>query len=480
MPQRILRNGLPVLVPTAGTSLAQSPDINQLKSKLSELEKMMQELRQQIAGVEEAQNTPARSLVTPQPQAEVSTPLIPTEHIGDLTRTREVASENPESAARIDNEPMNRALRGYFRIPGTGTLMKFGGFVKTDIFVDANQAGSYYGGCVPSSFPSSEQPHTQNSTVSMRPSRFSVEFRQPAHAGEGTVKGFLEYDFLGNYERTSFRMLQFYAQYKSLLAGQTWSAFGDPDAFPHTLEFEGPPGMMGTRQPAVRYTHPLNKANSIGLSVEKSGTDTPFSTQYGSPVGSSLWPDLIGFYRYENDHGHLYFAAVSRSVGGVIPNTTTPDLRNHVQGWGGSVSRVWALGRSKDNIVFQAIIGKGISNYYNDNFGLGSDVGFNSLRTLAATPTGSGTFGYQHYWSKMVRSTFSYGYTQINNTAADPGTNYHSSHYATGNFMIQPTTSLLFGAEYVYGSLERKNGFKWVAPRIQASVTYYLNRYPKE
>jgi hypothetical protein len=80
----------------------------------------------------------------------------------------------------------------------------------------------------------------------------------------------------------------------------------------------------------------------------------------------------------------------------------------------------------------------------------------------------------------MVRSTFSYGYTQINNTAADPGTNYNVSHYATGNIMVQPTTSLLFGAEYVYGSLERKNGFKWVAPRIQASVTYYLNKYPRE
>ena len=29
-------------------------------------------------------------------------------------------------------------------------------------------------------------------------------------------------------------------------------------------------------------------------------------------------------------------------------------------------------------------------------------------------------------------------------------------------------------------TLERKDGFKWVAPRIQASVTYYLNKYPKE
>jgi hypothetical protein len=69
---------------------------------------------------------------------------------------------------------------------------------------------------------------------------------------------------------------------------------------------------------------------------------------------------------------------------------------------------------------------------------------------------------------------------KINNTAADPGTNYRLSHYATGNLMVQPWTSVVFGAEYVYGSLERKNGFKWVAPRVQASMTYYLNKYPKE
>ena len=142
---------------------------------------------------------------------------------------------------------------------------------------------------------------------------------------------------------------------------------------------------------------------------------------------------------------------------------------------------MWGLPFLKnDNVVLQLVFGKGISNYYNDNFGLGSDVGFDARGRLVATPTGSGEVGYQHYWTKLVRSTFSYGYTRINNTAADPGTNYHISHYATGNFIIQPSPSLLFGAEYIYGSLERKDGFKWVAPRIQASVTYYLNIYPKE
>jgi hypothetical protein len=467
-----------VLVASASLP-AQTADLEQLKAKLSQLEQMMQDLKGQITAAEQAQKPPGIVSAATPATVPASAPVPqPPEHIGDLTRTREVASENGDSAPRINNENIDPALRGYFRLPGTGTLIKMSGFIKTDVFVDTNRAGSYYGAYVPSSFPDSPEPHSVNATVSMRPSRFGIEFLQPVGSGQDTVKAFLEYDFLSNYDRNSLRLRQFYAQYKNFLAGQTWSAFGDPDAFPDTLEFEGPPGTMGLRQPQLRYTIPVSKANSFGISVEKSGTDTPFSTQYGTPIGTSLRPDLVGFYRYENSHGHLYFAGVSRSVGGVVPNTTSPDLRNHVEGFGGSLSGVW--GGTKNNVVFQAIIGKGISNYYNDNFGLGSDVGGAANGKLVATPTGSGEVGFQHYWTKLVRSTFSYGYTQINNTAGDPGTNYHISHYATGNFIVQPSPSFLLGAEYVYGSLERKDGFKWVAPRIQFSMTYYINKYPKE
>jgi DcaP outer membrane protein len=458
---------------------AQSPDLNELKAKLQQLEQMMQDLKGQITAAEESQNAPGKPFVAPTPQAnKVPLAQVPTEHMGELTLTREAANQNAESAPRINNEEMDPALRGFFRLPGTGTLIKFGGFIKTDVFVDTNQAGSYYGAYVPSSFPSSDQPHTVNATVSARPSRFFAEFRQPVGDGTDSVKGYFEFDFLSNYDRNSLRLRQFYAQYKNLLAGQAWSAFSDPDAFPDTLEFEGPPGMIAVRQPMIRYTQPLNKENSLGISVEKSGTDTPFSTQFGTPVGSSLRPDLIGFYRYENQHGHLYFAGISRSVGGVIPNSTVPDLKNHVEGYGGSLSGVW--GGSKNNVVFQAVFGKGISNYYNDNFGLGTDVGFDAQGHLVATPTGTGEIGFQHFWTKMLRSTFSYGYLQINNNAGDPGTAYHISHYATANLILQPSVSWLVGAEYIYGSLERKDGFKWIAPRIQASITYYLNKYPKE
>jgi len=115
----------------------------------------MQELQKEIAEAESVQGPPGAPLVAPQSRSP-STPLpqLPTDHLGDLTRLREVANQDGESAARINNEELDPSLRGFFRLPGTGTLMKFGGFVKTDVFVDTNQAGSYYGACVPSSFPS--------------------------------------------------------------------------------------------------------------------------------------------------------------------------------------------------------------------------------------------------------------------------------------------------------------------------------------
>ena len=472
------------LVVPAG--LAQTPTVQDLQNQLRQFEestqKTIQDLKAQIVALQQAQRPPSAAPRAPAATQTQEVPEVhfPVEYYGTETRTRNTAGENEVGAPRIDNEPLDPALKGFFHLPGTSTYMKFGGFVKTDLFYDLNYAGTYYGAYVPSSFPSSPTPHSENSTVSMRPTRFSWETRQGTLDNSGNeVKVYFEFDFLSNYDRNSFRLRQFYGQYKNFLAGQTWSAFSDPDAFPDTLEFEGPPGIIGLRNPQFRYTQPINKHHSVGVSIEKSGTDTPFSTQFGTPIGTSKFPDLIGFYRYENNHGHLYAATLFRNVGGIVPNEQVFNLARHTGAFGASLSGVWGLPWKRDNVVFQLVVGKGISNYYNDNFGLGTDVGFAADGHLVATPTGSGTFGYTHNWTKVLRSTVSYGYLRINSPAGDPATTYHVSNYATVNLIVQPTVRILFGAEYIYGSLERKDGFKWIAPRIQASMTYYINKYPQ-
>ncbi len=271
-----------ILIVPAG--LAQTPTVQDLQTQLRQFEestqKTIQDLKAQIAAMQQAQKTAAAAATAAVAAQAQEVPVVhtPAEYYGTETRTRNTAGQNEVGAPRIDNEPLDPKLRGFFHLPGTSTYMKFGGFVKTDLFYDLNYAGTYYGAYVPSSFPSSPTPHTQNSTVSMRPTRFTWETRQGTlDNSENEVKVYFEFDFLSNYDRNSIRLRQFYGQYKNFLAGQAWSAFSDPDAFPDTLEFEGPPGMIAARFPQFRYTQPINKHHSVGVSIEKSGTDTPFS-----------------------------------------------------------------------------------------------------------------------------------------------------------------------------------------------------------
>ena len=52
----------------------------------------------------------------------------------------------------------------------------------------------------------------------MRHSRFSWETRHAnLNNSTNTVKAYFEFDFLGNYDRTSLLLRQFYGQYKNLL-----------------------------------------------------------------------------------------------------------------------------------------------------------------------------------------------------------------------------------------------------------------------
>jgi hypothetical protein len=117
--------------------LAQPPTVQDLQSQLRQFEestqKTIQDLKAQIAALQQAQKPQGAvpsSPVAPQ-TSEVPVVHFPVEYYGTETRTRETAGENQVGAPRIDNEPLDPKLRGFFHLPGTSTYMKFGGFVKT-------------------------------------------------------------------------------------------------------------------------------------------------------------------------------------------------------------------------------------------------------------------------------------------------------------------------------------------------------------
>jgi hypothetical protein len=69
------------------------------------------------------------------PPAKVPLPELPTTYVDDPNRKCEVANQDPEGAARLDAEDVDPSVRGFFRLPGTLTLIKFAGFVKTDLLL---------------------------------------------------------------------------------------------------------------------------------------------------------------------------------------------------------------------------------------------------------------------------------------------------------------------------------------------------------
>ena len=128
--------GSAVFLCATQSGLAQKPpqDLQQLKAQLQQVEEKVQQLvevtrtlRGEIAAAEQARTPPGTPLpVAPSGPARIPPPQLQhPNYIGKETRQRQTVSEFPEEAPRIDNEELDPTLRGFFRIPGTQTLVKF-------------------------------------------------------------------------------------------------------------------------------------------------------------------------------------------------------------------------------------------------------------------------------------------------------------------------------------------------------------------
>jgi hypothetical protein len=112
--------------------------------------------------------------------------------------------------------------------------------------------------------------------------------------------------------------------------------------------------------------------------------------------------DFVLRYRHETDDNHLNTAALVRSIGGVDNRT---GQGSHVFGYGVMGSGLCRL-QDKDNFLFQAVYGQGVTRYFNDTGGLHLDAGFTSIGTIKAQPAYEGHASIQHWWNDKWRSNF--------------------------------------------------------------------------
>ena len=465
----LLAGLLALLIPVGASaqSSAQEPSVTDLQKQLQEMRTLMDKMQNRINELEKDKSNARANPTTQTVSQKTDLPQAPSSpHVGEATANYETFSEDPVAAARYNNVPLDPKYHGYFILPGTQTLLRIGGFFKTDLSYDPKPAGDP-DQFIPSSMPIPAISGVRNSNVMIRATRLNFDFRIP-NTRLGDARFFIEGDFFGT-NATTPRLRHAYAQVRNLLLGQTFSNFMDPDITPDTLDIRGPTGWVNLRNPQVRYGFALNKRTTLWASLEKPTSDLEVKTPQFTSQPNSPTPDATIRLRQEFDCGHWQVASVFRSIAAFLPNGQT----GKVFGWGVSGSGKFRI-LGKDNVLFQGAYGRGISRYVQDASGLGIDAAVVSVADphLRATPGVGIVAAYQHYWSKSLRSNVIYGQAQVTNTAFQPKSTFHKTQYGSVNVIWNPFGSLEVGAQYHYGWKELKDGEKGNASRFQLSLKY--------
>jgi DcaP outer membrane protein len=464
-------------LPAAAAAQSNSSDQNvqELRKQLDELRAQMNQLQSRLNDLESTKTSEAAApstVPTSQQQGTIEAAKPPLQgqtspQVGNATATYEEFSEDTVAAPRFDNIPLDPKYSGFFRLPGTQTILKIGGYFKTDFIYDLKPAGNT-DSFIPSSIPIPTVVGVNNATVSIRPTRLSLDFRVPS-TRVGEVRFYVEGDLFGT-NATTPRLRHAYAQAGNFLVGQTFSNFMDPDAFPDTLDFQGPNGMVSVRNPQLRYGFALSPSTTLYIAVEKPSSDVAFKTPQFSSQPDAPSPDGTIRLRQEFEGGHFQIAGVFRSIAAFLPDGRT----DSVFGWGLNAS-VGLKTFGTDNAIFAVASGHGISRYLQDTSGLGIDaepILTGTTAHLEATPAVGVEAAYQHYWAKGLRSSAFYSYAAVNNTNLAAATTYNHGTYTGANLIWNPYGSLNIGAEFLYGWAMEQNGLKANAPRIQFSAKY--------
>jgi len=384
-----------------------------------------------------------------------------------------------ESAEKVPELPPNIVSAGDFpgsiRIPGTDAAIKFGGRIRTAAVFTLDDLGSddrFLTNSIPVEPGDSAAGKGPRTTFTANTSRFNFEMRTPTGAGQ--LRTFIEGDFFGTNDETlhlNFRLRHAFAQFRGLIAGQTWSTFSDPAADHQDLDFEGINGENVIRQAQIRYTWQARTDLSVAAALE-----TPQVSITGGQ-GVNVMPDVVGRVIWSfREIGHLQSAVVVRQIRGE-PDSGATGARSAIA-WGASLSGVVPFHYFKltDRFIFQLNIGEGNARYINDLNSLGGqDAVFNPLNgELKPLPATGWYLDYEHQWKGWektrvikLRSSFIWSFVAVENLDFQLPSAYRKTNRYSVNLVLSPTPRIDCGVEYIYGNRKNLDGLKNNSDQLQ-------------
>jgi hypothetical protein len=397
-----------------------------------------------------------------------------------------------ESVQRIRDLPSDVVSAGDFpgsmRVPGTDVAMKVAGLVRATAVNTFGPLGTE-DRFVTSSIPVAGSPEAGKEprfVLTAIPSRVNLDVRTPT--GVGAMRAFVEGDFAG--DGRVFRLRHAYGQWKSLVIGQTWSTFADPEAEPDGIDFEGLNAIALFRQPLVRWTKPLGERFSFAAAAENPAPDITsargrqpgagprgagaLAARGGPPAGAARHQGAVRPHERVPEGRHVNLALLLRQIRGEPldqPNTTLATAGFGV-GLSGRLTAPWQA--DKGQVTFSAYAGSGIGRYITDLGTLGGQDAYYDpeTNTVDALPVFAWYLGYERRWDAKLRSTFTYGTVVVDNIAAQPGNAFHMTNRWSLNLTWSPIPRVDLVSEFLFGNRIDKDGQKGSSSQLQLGTNF--------
>jgi len=432
-------------------AMGADPAVDQTE-KINRLEKQMELLMEELQDLRAKQGEQQETIQTQQQRIESQEQQI---------EAQQQPAPVPANVVTGGDQP------GSFKLPGTDTSVKIGGYIKGDSIYDVNSdlGDTFAVSAIPADGSTADD-REGHFRAHARQTRINLQTWTPTDLGE--IHTYVEGDFFGTggnevfSNSTSFRLRHAYGELGPLLVGQTWSNFMYLDSYPDTVDFFGPAGIPFVRQGQVRYTHEAGDNLSLSLALENSefsgrGPDeetigSTRNTANDLQFGIDTLPDFTGRATYSTDLFSASLSGVARLLdvddGGDLTNGPADDS---TFGWGllaagvlhlGEVSDIFGQDSLQANFTYGDGVGRYLINGFNQDARLDTNGSLDTIRSWGVAAS------YTHYWTDELRSNIVYGHYDTESFAPDATDTLDSIHV---NLMWTPVDQVQFGLEWMYG-----------------------------
>lgn len=450
--------------------------IAQMRQQMQQQMQAMQLMQQRLDELERKETAKAQATTIPAQPAQPAIASAPP----SATSVKVVESAlhgppRPPSAPAGVAEPLPG---GYLRLGDSDNLFKLDLVAQLDTMVDDTfMAPDLF---LPASIPVKGEPFYGSgwrSNLSAKQSLIRMDFRRDTPYG--LMKVVYKNNFFGSGSGNMPYNLQWFygeleAEHYTLLAGYYRSAFTDIDAFPNTLDYEGPNSFTFKNGAQIRISPILFRAGegrlTLPMSLEKPDADIAVVEGFAA---FSRRPDATIGLRWETPDWHVQWANLIRDLG--VQSAATGQSRTtsaFATQFTGAAS-LFEL----DSVQAWVNFGKGYEDFLQDISGFGLDAAFTPNLQLKAIEAYGYGVGYTHGWTEDLSSSASYGYLRVDpdSNLILPQTLPRSTQFAAVNLAWQFSERAMFGVEYLWGENKNLADATGRGQRVQATIRYDLN-----